>query len=89
LPSTSLTDGADGRGLGLPDGIRDRSVKKIAAPDVPDEPADDLACIDHAGYPGRIIAEAMARVEETIEHQMKVAVGDWELYGATRANRTP
>jgi hypothetical protein len=33
-------------------------------------------------------AIAMARVEDVIEHNMKAAVEDWELYRAIKENRT-
>jgi hypothetical protein len=54
-----------------------------------DAPTTWLASVN-AGYLGEYFdrAIAMARVEDVIEHNMKAAVEDWELYRAIKENRT-
>jgi hypothetical protein len=54
-----------------------------------DTPTTWLASVN-AGYLGEYFdrAIAMARVEDVIEHNMKAAVEDWELYRAIKENRT-
>jgi hypothetical protein len=54
-----------------------------------DTPTTWLASVN-AGYLGEYFdrAIAMARVEDVIEHNMKTAVEDWELYRAIKENRT-
>ena len=62
----------------------------VVRQDRTNEPTTWLASIN-AGYLGEYFdrATAMARIEETIEHHMKTALGDWELYCATKGTRTP
>jgi hypothetical protein len=54
-----------------------------------DHPTTWLASVN-AGYLGEYFdrATAMARVEDVIEHNMKAALEDWELYRAIKENRT-
>jgi hypothetical protein len=48
-------------------------------------PTTWLASVN-AGYLGEYFerSAAMARVEETIEHHMKLTLEDWEMYRATK-----
>jgi hypothetical protein len=53
------------------------------------QPTTWLASLN-AGYLGEYFdrATAMARVEDTIEHNMKLVLEDWEMYRATKEQRT-
>lgn len=52
-----------------------------------DHPTTWLASVN-AGYLGEYFdqATAMARVEDVIEHNMKAALEDWQLYRTTKGN---
>jgi hypothetical protein len=53
------------------------------------QPTTWLASVN-AGYRGEYFdrATAMARVEDTIEHNMKLVLEDWEMYRAAKEGRT-
>jgi hypothetical protein len=61
----------------------------VVRQDRTEHPTTWLASVN-AGYVGEYFdrVTAMARVEDLIEHNMKAALEDWELYRAIKENRT-
>jgi hypothetical protein len=75
------------RGLSLEIGVAFRGT--VVRQERLNQPTTWLASVN-AGYLGEYFdrATAIARVEDTIEHNMKLVLEDWEMYRATREQRT-